>query len=111
MKIEGIIIKKTELKTGIGKNGKEWRVQEAIIERPQEEYNKIISVEAFGDKVDKLDKFDIGETITIFANVYSQEYNGKYYNKIRGWFFGNKDLSDQIPTNVLNNSEDDDLPF
>ena len=110
MKIEGIIIKKTELQTGIGKNGKEWRIQSAIIERPDEKYNKVICVEAFGDKIDKLDKFDVGETITIFANIYSQEYNGKYYNKIRGWFFGNKDLSDQLPTTELNKNEDD-LPF
>ncbi|QDP52270.1 MAG: hypothetical protein Tp152SUR359831_18 [Prokaryotic dsDNA virus sp.] len=96
MDIQGIIIKKTDLKTGESKNGKSWKVQSVVVERQDQEYNKIICVEAFGDKVDELDNFDIGENITIKANVFSEEYNGNYYNKIRGWRFV-KDTNDDTP--------------
>ena len=93
MNIKGTIIKKTKLKTGESENGKSWRVQNVVVERQNEKYNKIICVEVFGDKIDELDNFDIGENISIETNVFSEEYNGKYYHKIRGWRF-DKDTDD-----------------
>jgi len=109
LEIKGTIIKKLDIESGISKSGKEWKKQSIIIER-QEQFNKEICVEAFGDeKIHRLNKFEVGDTITILANVFSKEWNGKYFNSIQGYAFANKNAVSN--TEVIPEDNNDDLPF
>jgi hypothetical protein len=106
MEIKGVIKKMLDIESGISKAGKEWKKQSVLIERPNEQYNKEICVEAFGnDKIEKLNKFSEGDTITILANVFSREWNGKYFHSIQGYWFANKN------TDMGIEEDNEDMPF
>jgi hypothetical protein len=105
MEIKGIIVKKLPIESGVSKKGKEWKKQLIIVERPEEKYNKEICIETFGDKIEYLNKFEVGDTISILANVFSREWNGKYFNSIQGYAFANKNSSEN------NTSNESDMPF
>lgn len=112
MEITGTIIKKFKIESGISKTGKEWKKQSVLIERPHEQYNKEICVEAFGeDKIERLNKFEEGDTITILANVFSREWNGKYFHSIQGYWFANQNADITYKNVALPKENNDDLPF
>ncbi len=48
-----------------------------------------------------------GSLVDVKFNLYSREYNGKYFHNIDGYLIAN--LSGQETTSEV--SEDDDLPF
>ena len=50
--------------------------------------------------------------VTISCNVYSREYNGKYYNQIDGWFFVNQnETSTDNRSEFVTTDDNDNLPF
>ena len=125
MDIHGKINKILPLESGVSKAGKEWKKQSVLIDTG-DEYNPIVLVNAFGEeKIKSLNKFQEGDTIDISCNVYSREFNGKYYTSIDGYWFANKnaqvhpenqknDLKETISKIANPNfvtSEDSDLPF
>jgi len=89
MEVRGKLVKMLDLETGTSKAGKEWQKQSAVIDIG-EEFNNIVCVNAFGDKVDKLNKLQEGMTVAILCNVYSREYKGRYYHNIDGYHFTNQ---------------------
>tara|TARA_R100001443_G_scaffold1076_1_gene4216 strand:+ start:605 stop:916 length:312 start_codon:yes stop_codon:yes gene_type:complete len=103
MEVKGKLIKKLPLESGTSKSGNEWQKQTAVIDTG-DEFNNIIAVSAFGDKVVKLDALEVGMKVAILCNVHSREYNGKYYHNIDGYHFVDKSNS---------NEEDveQDMPF
>tara|TARA_R110002012_G_scaffold218422_2_gene389741 strand:- start:6175 stop:6480 length:306 start_codon:yes stop_codon:yes gene_type:complete len=101
MEFTGKLIKILEAEGGTSKSGKAWTKQSCIIETA-EEFNNHVCIGAFGDeKIKNLNKLSVGDNVTILCNVYSREYNGKYYNTIDGYWFSKKGEA----------SEDNDLPF
>ena len=83
MEIKGklqIILALTE---GQGKNGP-WKKQDFVIET-MDNYPKKICMNVWGDKVDELKKYKIGDVITCSLDISSREYNGKWYTDIRAW--------------------------
>jgi|TARA_R110001583_G_scaffold64962_3_gene187907 hypothetical protein len=103
MQVTGTLIKKLELETGTSKAGKEWQKQSIVIDTG-EEFNNIVCVSAFGDKVKDIERLDIDMTINVMCNVYSREYKGKYYHNIEGWKFAQGVKAEEMVTS-------DDLPF
>ena len=89
MEVRGKVKMKLDLETGTSKAGKDWQKQSAVIDTG-EEFNNIVCVNAFGDKVDKLNKLQEGMTVAILCNVYSREYKGRYYHNIDGYHFTNQ---------------------
>ena len=89
MEVRGKLVKMLDLETGTSKAGKDWQKQSAVIDTG-EEFNNIVCVNAFGDKVDKLNKLQEGMTVAILCNVYSREYKGRYYHNIDGYHFTNQ---------------------
>jgi hypothetical protein len=72
------------------------------------------------DKCDLLDKFTIGQEVTIGYNIRGNEYNNKYYVSLNGWQIKANDTSKQSPepntqkfetVTVLNDDDDSGLPF
>jgi hypothetical protein len=106
MEVNGKLVKKLKLETGTSKAGKEWQKQTAIIDTGNE-FNNIVAVSAFGDKVERMNKLEVGMDVCILCNVYSREYQGKYYHNIDGYHF-----TDQSKAEVKQEfATSDDLPF
>jgi len=111
MEVKGKLIKKLQAEAGTSiETGKNWESQTCLVDT-EKKFNNIIAIKCFGsDKIKQMNKLREGDMVTISCNVWSKEYNGKYYNYIDGWQFVNQN---ENPTD--NRSEfvtaDDNLPF
>tara|TARA_R100001198_G_scaffold32324_1_gene17212 strand:+ start:95 stop:436 length:342 start_codon:yes stop_codon:yes gene_type:complete len=113
MEVKGKLVKFLNIETGTSKSGKEWQKKTVVIDTGNE-FNNLVAVSAFGDKVERMNKLEEGTTVTILCNVYSREYNGKYYHNIDGYHFVQQ--SNDTNVNLLDNKDtmlngDSDLPF
>ena len=87
MEVNGKLVKKLPLESGVSKSGKEWQKQSIVIDNG-DEFNNLTAVSAFGNKnVEQLDRLELGMDVAILCNVYSREYQGKYYHNIDGYHF------------------------
>mgnify|MGYP003655312424 CR=1 FL=1 len=96
MEVKGKIVEFLDIESGTSKAGKEWQKQSVVIDTG-EEFNNIIAVSAFGDKVQKMNMLKKGMTVVILCNVYSREYKGKYYHNIDGYHFTNQSSAQGDP--------------
>jgi len=102
MEITGKLIKKLDIEGGVSKAGKEWQRQSILIEQ-NADFNKEVVIGFFGDKIQKLKDLQEGLDITVMVNVYSREFNGKYYHSIDGYW-----VSQGVEENTQDN---EDMPF
>ena len=108
MEVKGKLVKKLDLETGISKAGKEWKKQSILIDTGGD-FNNEICVSAFGDKLEQMHKLEVGMEVSILCNVYSREYNGRYFHNIDGYFFTNQ--SNKSSDKITNGEAEEDLPF
>ncbi len=109
MELKGRLEQKLEVEKGTSKAGKDWQKQTIIIDNG-DQYNPKTAISFFAEeKVKMLEKFNIGQEITVGVNISSREFNGRWYNEISGWKISEATASTPNPT--LNESETDDLPF
>ena len=106
MEVTGKLVKILELETGISKAGKEWKKQSILIDTGGD-FNNEICVSAFGDKLEQMLKLEVGMEVSVLCNVYSREYNGRYFHNIDGYFFTNQ--SNKSSDKIQNGEED--MPF
>ena len=106
MEVTGKLVKKLELETGTSKAGKEWQKQSIVIDTG-DEFNNLIAVSAFGDKLKQMNKLEVGMEVSVLCNVYSREYNGRYFHNIDGYLFTNQ--SNKSSEKIQNGEED--MPF
>lgn len=106
MEVKGKLVKKLDLETGISKAGKEWKKQSILIDTGGD-FNNEICVSAFGDKLEQMLKLEVGMEVSVLCNVYSREYNGRYFHNIDGYFFTNQ--SNKSSDKIQNGEED--MPF
>ena len=106
MEVSGKLVKKLELETGTSKSGKEWKKQSIVIDTGND-FNNEVCVSAFGDKMDQMNKLEVGMEVSVLCNVYSREYNGRYFHNIDGYFFTNQ--SNKSSDKIQNGEED--MPF
>jgi hypothetical protein len=105
MEITGKLVQKLERETGVSNSGKTWEKQSILVSQASANYNKEVAITFFGDKIKSLRDIIEGDDVSVSINLYSREYNGKYYHNIDGWFiakFGEETVS---PINDAN------LPF
>ena len=105
MTINGKLIRILPLESGVSKAGKEWQRQSILVEQGGD-YNKEVVVGFFGDKIKQLRDLNEGAKVDISVNVYSREYNGKYYHSIDGYMIAQK--TNAQPPSKFN---DDEMPF
>jgi len=105
MTINGKLIKKLDIESGVSKAGKEWQRQSILVEQGGD-YNKEVVVGFFGDKIKQLRDLNEGAKVDISVNVYSREYNGKYFHNIDGYMIAQK--TNAQPPSKFN---DDEMPF
>ena len=85
MEVTGKLVKKLEAEAGTSKAGKSWTSQTCIVET-NAEFNNLVAIKCFGDdKINQMNKLEVGMTVTIKCNVYSREYKGKYYTQANAW--------------------------
>ena len=70
---------------------------------PGTDYNKLVAVSFFGDKIKSLRDIQEGSEVSVSINLSSREYNGKYYHNIDGWFIAK--LGEETVAST------EDLPF
>ena len=115
MEVKGTLVKKLDVESGISKSGKEWKKQSIVINTGSD-FNNEVAVSAFGDKMDSMNKLEIGMEVKILCNVYSREYNGRYFHNIDGYWFAKHTTEASSSGNILDNKDtmmngDNDLPF
>lgn len=85
--ISGKVISILPEKKGVCKNGP-WISQEYIL-MTEHPYPRKICFEIYGKK--NIDKFNIkqGDKVEIGINIYSREFEGKWYTTVRAWCVNN----------------------
>lgn len=122
MEIQGKIIHILPEQSGTGKNG-QWRKQEYVIES-EGQYPKKVCFNLWGEKIDQ-HPVKIGDLVTVFFDLESREFNGRWYTDVKGWKIegqssgqadmppppGIDDMDMAPPMNDAPPLEEDDLPF
>jgi hypothetical protein len=107
MTIKGKLIKKLDVESGTSKAGKEWKRQSILVEQESNvDFNKEIVIGFFGDKIKKLKDLQEGLDVSVDVNIYSREYNGKYYHSIDGYWI--TQIKENEPPSAVS---DDNMPF
>ena len=105
MEVRGKLKTILPLESGTSKAGKEWQKQSIVIDTG-DDFNNIVCVSAFGDKVAKMNMLEEGMTVVILCNVYSREYNGKYYHNIDGYHFTNQTDNPEVNADFVTSDND-----
>ncbi|TAE81382.1 MAG: DUF3127 domain-containing protein [Bacteroidetes bacterium] len=118
--ITGKIIQKLNKTEGVSKAGKAWSKQEFVIET-QETYPKKVMISTMNEKVNELERYNVGDVVTASLNLESREYNGRWYTDARAWKIQGNGTAAQTaeadpfhPDNEPSfnaDSASDDLPF
>mgnify|MGYP003631504488 CR=1 FL=1 len=107
MEVKGKLVKKLDIESGISKSGKTWKKQTVVIDTGGE-FNNEVAVSAFGDeKLKSLDKLEVGMDVKILCNVYSREYNGRYFHNIDGYHFANQSNKSSVGKHFGSELDDD----
>ena len=85
MEITGKIIAVLPPKQGVSQStGNAWMCQDYVLET-QEMYPKKVCFNVFGaEKIQEMN-IQLGETLTVSLEINAREYQGKWYNQVRGW--------------------------
>jgi hypothetical protein len=83
LEVTGRLMRVLEMRTGMGKNG-EWKNQDFIVEQPGQ-YPRQVCISLWGDKIEALKNFNIGDTIKAYIDVESREFNEKWYTSVKAW--------------------------
>ena len=122
MEIKGTLVKKLQTESGTSKAGKHWEKQMCILDTNLDYKNQVV-ITFFGDKISLLDNVNEGDDVTVSCNVYSREYNGRFFHNIDGWKISsnnaqiNEAVNDELNGRVEMDRQDqgfvtkDDTPF
>lgn len=85
MEITGKIIAVLPPKQGVSQStGNAWMCQDYVLET-QEMYPKKVCFNVFGaEKIQKMN-IQLGEMLTVSLEINANEYQGKWYNQVKGW--------------------------
>ena len=85
LEIEGTLSQKLSVQSGNSARGP-WAKQEFILEYPDGNFTAKACFTAWGqDKVQDLDKYQVGDKVKVSFNLKSREYNGRWYNDLQVW--------------------------
>ncbi len=83
LEVEGKLIKKLDVRSGVSASGNSWSSQDFVIEIPGQ-YPQLAVFNVYGDRV-QLSQFNDGEYIKVSFDIRGREYQGKYYNTLNCW--------------------------
>jgi single-strand DNA-binding protein len=76
-----------------------------------EQYPQDVKFEVVKDKCNTLDKYKVGQEITVQFNIRGNEYGGKYYVSLQAWKIVAGQLSSAPTPQVFEEEENTTLPF
>jgi hypothetical protein len=79
-----------------------------IVLTTNEQWPQDIKLEFFKDKCPVLDKYEVGQQVTVAFNLRGSEYNGKYYVNLNGWKI---EAANEESKAVLDDEAKESLPF
>ena len=59
--------------------------REFVVTIPDDKYPQDLKIEVIKDKCLVLDKYNVGDDVTVSINLKGNEFNGKYYVSLVGW--------------------------
>ena len=85
MEILGKVIQVLPIQQGTSqRTGNPWMIQSFIIET-QEQYPRKICIEMFGEDKIKANPVAVDKLVTVFFDLESREFNGRWYTSARTW--------------------------
>lgn len=85
LELEGRIVQKLAVQSGQSARGA-WARQDFVVEYQDGNFPSSVCFSAWGqDKVQELDKYQVGDAVKVAFNVRGREYNGRWYNDLRVW--------------------------
>jgi hypothetical protein len=76
-----------------------------------EQYPQDVKFEVVKDKCNTLDKYKVGQEITVQFNIRGNEYGGKYYVSLQAWKIVAGQLASAPTLQVFEEEENTTLPF
>jgi hypothetical protein len=96
--------------TGTSKGGNEWKKRTFVI-TTHDKYPQDLAIDLLGDNITLIDKYQVGNPVSVSINLRGNEYNGKYYTSIVGWRVANHIASVGNDQQNPAREETADLPF
>jgi len=85
LSIKGKLIKKLNPDSGISKEGRGWKKQNFIVDTGSK-FNSEICFQVFGEeRIQMLNNFNLNDDIEVSFNLYSKEFNNRYFHNIDAW--------------------------
>jgi len=85
LEIECRIVSKLAVQNGTSARGP-WAKQEFVVEYQDGNYPNKVCMSVWGqDKVNDLDRYNVGDQIKASLTLSSREFNGRWYTDIRAW--------------------------
>jgi hypothetical protein len=111
-----------EKQTGTKAQGGTWQSQEIVVVDESGQYPETGVFKFVGQNVSKIERFKVGQPVTVQYNLKGREYKGKWYMELTGWDIKNPVADDIKRDEPLNgdmanefnksqNDDDSDLPF
>ena len=122
MELTGTVVSVLPEVGGTSKTGNPWRKQEFILEIPSQ-FPKKVCISLWGDRVEVLKSFNMGDAVTASVDVESREFNGRWFTEVRAWKVekagaaapANEPMnafSNAVPpVTTFSSDANDDLPF
>ena len=110
LELEGTIRQKLGVQSGTSARGA-WAKQEFILDFPDGNFTSQACFTAWGqDKVQELDKYQVGDTVKVSFNLKSREYNGRWYNDLQIWRISPAGAAQSAPAPAVPVSEAPSYP-
>ncbi|MBR4786694.1 MAG: DUF3127 domain-containing protein [Bacteroidales bacterium] len=84
LEITGKLIQKMQPVGGTSAKGNTWQKQEFVIET-EDQYPRKICANLWGDKIDQLNQYNIGDLVKVSFDLESREFNGRWYTDVKAW--------------------------
>lgn len=85
MEIKGTIIAALPEVSGVSsRSGNPWKKREYVLENTEGNFPRKVAFTCFGENADKI-QLQVGQAVTMYFDVESREYNGRWYTDIRAW--------------------------
>ena len=85
LELEGTLRQKLGVQSGTSARGP-WAKQEFVVDFPDGNFTSQACFTAWGqDKVQELDKYQVGDRVKVSFNLKSREFNGRWYNDLQIW--------------------------
>ena len=68
----------------MSKAGNAWKKKEYVLENTEGQFPRKVAFTCFGDNADKIN-LQVGQVATIYFDIESREFNGRWYTDIRCW--------------------------